>query len=73
MPLPLALIASGSNIIVESHDEGSDRFLSAASTILTRIPPNSSRLSYAFEEWVSVKIRCDFESSLLALVLRCRC
>lgn len=52
MPIPLALVASGSNILVESHEADSDRFLTAASTILTRIPPNSSRLSYAFEDWL---------------------
>ncbi|CAO1618308.1 unnamed protein product [Parajaminaea phylloscopi] len=52
MPLPLALVASGSEILVESHDADAERFLAAASTILTRIPPNSSRLSYAFEDWL---------------------
>ncbi|CAO1616319.1 unnamed protein product [Sympodiomycopsis kandeliae] len=52
MPIPLALVASGSSILVESHEQDAERFLSAASTILTRIPPNSSRLSYAFEDWL---------------------
>lgn len=52
MPIPLALVASGSAILVESHDPDADRFVAAASTILTRIPPNSSRLSYAFEDWL---------------------
>lgn len=56
MPIPLALIASGSDIVVESHDEGAERFLTAASTILTRIPPNASRLSYAFEDYVSMAL-----------------
>lgn len=52
MPIPLALIASGSSVIVDSHEAGAERFLAAASKILDRIPPNSSRLSYAFEEWL---------------------
>lgn len=52
MPIPLALVASGADIVVESHDADVERFLTAASTILTRIPPNSSRLSYAFEDWL---------------------
>lgn len=52
MPIPLSLVATGSDILVESHDDDAERFLTAASTILTRIPPNSSRLSYAFEDWL---------------------
>lgn len=58
MPIPLALIAAGgsspssSSILIESHEPDAERFLTAASTILTRIPPNSSRLSYAFEDWL---------------------
>ena len=52
MPIPMALVASGSEIVVQSHEADAERFLTAASPILTRIPPNSSRLSYAFEEWL---------------------
>lgn len=48
----LALIAKGSNILAETHDPAHDRFLPAAQTILSRIPPNSSKLSYAFEDWL---------------------
>ena len=48
----LALVAKASHILAETHDPAHDRFLPAAQTILSRIPPNSSKLSYAFEEWL---------------------
>ncbi|SJX60322.1 related to vesicle-associated membrane protein 7 [Sporisorium reilianum f. sp. reilianum] len=48
----LALVAKGSHILAETHDPAHDRFLPAAQTILSRIPPNSSKLSYAFEDWL---------------------
>ncbi|KAJ9476881.1 putative Protein transport protein SEC22 (putative) [Pseudozyma hubeiensis] len=48
----LALVARGSHILSETHDPAHDRFLPAAQTILSRIPPNSSKLSYAFEDWL---------------------
>ncbi|CBQ67686.1 related to vesicle-associated membrane protein 7 [Sporisorium reilianum SRZ2] len=48
----LALVAKGSHILAETHDAAHDRFLPAAQTILSRIPPNSSKLSYAFEDWL---------------------
>ncbi|SPO42934.1 related to vesicle-associated membrane protein 7 [Moesziomyces antarcticus] len=48
----LALVARGSHVLAETHDPEHDRFLPAAQTILSRIPPNSSKLSYAFEEWL---------------------
>ncbi len=46
----LALVAKGSHILAETHDPAHDRFLPAAQTILSRIPPNASKLSYAFED-----------------------
>lgn len=48
----LALVAKGSHILAETHDPAHDRFLPAAQTILSRIPPASSKLSYAFEDWL---------------------
>lgn len=49
----LALVASGSTVLAETHDEEHARFLSAAETVLTRIQPNeASRLSYAYESWL---------------------
>lgn len=48
----LALVAKSSHILAETHDPAHDRFLPAAQTILSRIPPNSSKLSYAFEDWL---------------------
>lgn len=48
----LALVAKGSHILAETHDPSHHRFLPAAQTILSRIPPNSSKLSYAFEDWL---------------------
>lgn len=48
----LALIASGSTILTETHDEEHVRFLTAAETVLTRIPPNATRLSYSYENWL---------------------
>ncbi|SPO20858.1 related to vesicle-associated membrane protein 7 [Ustilago trichophora] len=48
----LALVAKGSHILAETHDPIHDRFLPAAQTILSRIPSESSKLSYAFEEWL---------------------
>ncbi|SNX81596.1 related to vesicle-associated membrane protein 7 [Melanopsichium pennsylvanicum] len=48
----LALVAKTSHILAETHDPAHDRFLPAAQTILSRIPPNSSKLSYAFQEWL---------------------
>ncbi|PWN54227.1 snare-like protein [Violaceomyces palustris] len=48
----LALVARGSEVMAETHDAEHERFLSAAQTILGRIPPHSSKLSYAFEDWL---------------------
>ncbi|PWN34960.1 snare-like protein [Meira miltonrushii] len=48
----LALVASGSTILSETHDEAHARFLTAAETVLTRIPPNATRLSYSYENWL---------------------
>ncbi|MCO5556527.1 hypothetical protein L7F22_010076 [Adiantum nelumboides] len=48
----LALVASGSTILCETHDPEHERFLTASETILGRIPPNASRLSYSFEDWL---------------------
>ncbi|EPQ32188.1 uncharacterized protein PFL1_00385 [Pseudozyma flocculosa PF-1] len=48
----LALVARGSEILAQVHDDEHQRFLTAAETILSRIPPNSSKLSYAFEDWL---------------------
>ncbi|KAN0066071.1 hypothetical protein ACQY0O_000164 [Thecaphora frezii] len=47
----LALVSRGSDVLAQVHDAEHSRFLSAAETILSRIPPNSSKLSYAFENW----------------------
>ncbi|KAJ1030377.1 hypothetical protein NDA16_001286 [Ustilago loliicola] len=55
----LALVAKGSHILAETHDPSHDRFLPAAQTILSRIPPNSSKLSYAFEDWLFHYISSD--------------
>lgn len=55
----LALVAKGSHILAETHDPAHDRFLPAAQTILSRIPPNSSKLSYAFEDWLFHYVSSD--------------
>ncbi|SPC65328.1 related to vesicle-associated membrane protein 7 [Ustilago sp. UG-2017b] len=55
----LALVAKGSHILAETHDSAHDRFLPAAQTILSRIPPNSSKLSYAFEDWLFHYVSSD--------------
>ncbi|KDN48887.1 VAMP/synaptobrevin-like protein [Tilletiaria anomala UBC 951] len=54
MTIVLALVASGSTILAETHQKDQVRFLTAAETILSRIPPNESRLSYAIpnEQWM---------------------
>ncbi|UZJ56531.1 hypothetical protein CBS101457_005851 [Exobasidium rhododendri] len=48
----LSMVASGSTVLVETHDEEHARFLAAAETILTKIQPNATRLSYSFENWL---------------------
>jgi vesicle-associated membrane protein 7 len=48
----LALVARGAHILCETHAAAHERFLEAAQTILARIPPNASKLSYAFETWL---------------------
>lgn len=48
----LALVAHRSRILAETHHPSHDRFLAAAHTILQRIPPSSSKLSYAFQDWL---------------------
>jgi vesicle-associated membrane protein 7 len=49
----LALVASGTTILSETHDEQHAQFLTAAETVLTRIEPkNAARLSYSYENWL---------------------
>ncbi|PWN44766.1 snare-like protein [Ceraceosorus guamensis] len=55
----LALVASGSDVLTESHDHAHERFLTAADTILARIPASSEsngggaqRLTYTYESWL---------------------
>ncbi|WFD32880.1 hypothetical protein MSPP1_003933 [Malassezia sp. CBS 17886] len=49
----LALVATGAQVLVESHDAGQERFLPAAEAILAKITPDAPpRLSYAFESWL---------------------
>ncbi|MCO5593089.1 hypothetical protein L7F22_047095 [Adiantum nelumboides] len=48
----LSLVASGSTVLCETHNEEHARFVTAAETILGRIQPNATRLSYSFENWL---------------------
>ncbi|WFD21220.1 hypothetical protein MCAP1_003481 [Malassezia caprae] len=51
--LVLALVARGSDVLVESHDAEHERFLTAATAILAKIDPATApRLSYAYEQWL---------------------
>ncbi|CCV00064.1 unnamed protein product [Malassezia sympodialis ATCC 42132] len=51
--LVLALVARGSDVLVESHDPEHERFLTAATAILAKIDPATApRLSYAYEQWL---------------------
>ncbi|KAK0546661.1 hypothetical protein OC846_005168 [Tilletia horrida] len=49
----LALIAAGTQVLLEAHvDEEYTRFLSAAETILGRIPEGNSKMTFSFESWL---------------------
>ncbi|KAL4399639.1 hypothetical protein ACI68E_004022 [Malassezia pachydermatis] len=48
----LALVAQGSEVLAEAHEPEHDRFLTASEAILAKIDPATSRLSYAYEQWL---------------------
>ncbi|KAE8227157.1 hypothetical protein CF319_g332 [Tilletia indica] len=49
----LALVAAGTQVLVESHvSEEHARFLTAAETILGRIPEGNSKMTFSFESWL---------------------
>ncbi|THV05374.1 VAMP/synaptobrevin-like protein [Dendrothele bispora CBS 962.96] len=51
MSLIHALVARGSTILAE-HKAGSRDFSSATQTILSKIPPNNSKLTYVWEQYL---------------------
>ncbi|CAD6891558.1 unnamed protein product [Tilletia controversa] len=49
----LALVSAGTQVLVESHvAEEHARFLTAAETILGRIPDGNSKMTFSFESWL---------------------
>ncbi|KAF9044243.1 VAMP/synaptobrevin-like protein [Panaeolus papilionaceus] len=51
MSLIHALVAQGSTVLAE-HQAGKRDFSQATQTILSKIPPNNSKLSYAWEQYL---------------------
>jgi len=71
MSLLCALIAYGSKILTEHTIDSSKNFSKASSTILSKIPPNDSRLTYAADDYLfhyikthDVVFMCMSEESL---------
>ncbi|KAA1129499.1 hypothetical protein PGTUg99_016282 [Puccinia graminis f. sp. tritici] len=66
-----ALVAYGTKILTEHTIDSTKNFSKASSTILSKIPPNDSRLTYAAEDYLfhyikthDVVFMCMSEESL---------
>jgi vesicle-associated membrane protein 7 len=73
MSLLHALVASNTTVLAEAHGpsvshdpEQGSQFSQATATILSKIPPNNSKLSYQLEDYLCHYIRQDGEWAAVA-------